>query len=83
MNYYDSAPQSLYQQRLHPWCIIRHLPQMQRLIVCRCRRRSEAEAHLTVLRQLTPTATYQIVFDPPEIESTQLSEPEKARNSVV
>ena len=37
---------------------------MQRLVVTRCRRRNDAEAHLRILRQQAPTATYEIVFDP-------------------
>ena len=69
MNNSDFTPQSPYQQRLHPWCIIRHLPQMQRLTVCRFRRCREAEAHLSILRQLTPDAAYIIIFDPPDASS--------------
>jgi hypothetical protein len=57
---------SSYRDRLLPWCIIRHLPNMQRMVVSRHRRRNEAEAHVKILRQLTPNATYVIVFDPPD-----------------
>lgn len=53
-----------YYQQLHPWCIIRLLPKMQRLVIARFRRRNDAEAHLQILRQQAPTATYEIVFDP-------------------
>ena len=53
-----------YYQQLHPWCIIRLLPKMQRSVVRRFRRRNDAEAHMQTLRQLEPTATYDIVFDP-------------------
>jgi hypothetical protein len=55
-----------YHDRLHPWLIIRRLPNMQRSSVCRFRRHSEAEEYLKVLQRLTPNATYQIIFDPPE-----------------
>lgn len=53
-----------YQQQLHPWCIIRLLPNLQRLTVARCRRRSDAEAHLRLLRQQIALADFTIVFDP-------------------
>ncbi len=53
-----------YKDRLHPWCIIRHLPNAQHLIVGRLRRRNDAEDHLRLIQQLTPTASYSIVFDP-------------------
>lgn len=52
-----------YKDKLNPWCIIRPLPNLQRLVVGRFRRRNDAEAHLQLLRQLMPTVTYGIVFD--------------------
>lgn len=52
-----------YQQQLHPWCIVRLLPNLKRLTVARCRRRGDAEAHLKLLRQQT-AADFAIVFDP-------------------
>lgn len=55
-----------YYDRLHPWCIIHHLPAMQRVVAARFRRRSDAEAHLKILRQLAPTAHYTLIFDPPD-----------------
>jgi hypothetical protein len=65
----DSAGQfltgepSVYYQRLHPWCIVCQIPPMRSLTVARFRKRSEAEAHLQILRQLTPNARYLILFD--------------------
>jgi hypothetical protein len=53
-----------YHNRLYPWLLICQLPQMQRMIVARFRKRNDAEAHLKTLRQLTPETVYQIVFDP-------------------
>ncbi|HEY9823537.1 MAG TPA: hypothetical protein V6D35_22615 [Candidatus Sericytochromatia bacterium] len=52
-----------YLEKLHPWCIIRPLPNLQRRIVARCRRRNEAQSHLQVLRRLMPTVPFEIVFD--------------------
>lgn len=53
-----------YKEQLSPWCIIRHLPQSQRLIVCRFRRRNDAEDHLRLLRQMCQNASFSIIFDP-------------------
>ncbi len=53
-----------YFEKLHPWCIMQPLPKLQRRIVARFRRRSDAEAHLQILRRLIPTVTHAIVFDP-------------------
>jgi hypothetical protein len=58
-----------YRDRLSPWCIIRLLPNLQRVTVGRFRRRSDAEAQIRILRLMVPTATYTIVFDVGEIES--------------
>ncbi|MCA1995210.1 MAG: hypothetical protein LDL41_24650 [Coleofasciculus sp. S288] len=52
-----------YFEQLHPWCIIRLLPNLQRRVVARCRRRNDAESHLQVLRRLMPTVPFVIVFD--------------------
>ncbi|NJR67148.1 MAG: hypothetical protein HC772_20460 [Leptolyngbyaceae cyanobacterium CRU_2_3] len=55
-----------YFDRLHPWCIIRLLPKMQRIVVARFRYRGQAEEYLHVLRRLNPTAHHILVFDPPD-----------------
>lgn len=52
-----------YKNQLHPWCIIQPLANLQRKVVARFRRRSDAEAHLQAMRRLVPGATYLIVFD--------------------
>lgn len=57
-------PMSYYDQ-LHPWCIVRLLPNLRRVVVARFRRRNDAEEHLKLLRQMTPTVVYAIVFDVP------------------
>lgn len=38
-----------YIEKLHPWCIVRHFPNMQNSVVARFRRRNDAEAHLQAL----------------------------------
>ena len=67
-----SGEPSAYYQRLHPWCVVCQIPPMRSLTVCRFRRRTEAEAHLKILRQLTPTASYLILFD---LDSLSAPEP--------
>ena len=58
-----------YLDKLHPWCIVRHLPNLQNPIVARFRRRNDAEAHLQILQRLMPNAEFSIVFDvTPETE---------------
>ncbi len=52
-----------YRDRLHPWCIIRLLPNARTIIIQRFRRRNDAEAHMKVLRRIKPDARYQIMFD--------------------
>lgn len=53
-----------YKEQLHPWCIIKPLPNLKRQIVARCRRRNDAEAHLKILQRMIPGIKYTIVFDP-------------------
>ena len=62
---------SAYYQRLHPWCIVCQIPPMRSLIISRFRKRSEAEEHLKILRQLTPSARYLILFDPVQPDPAQ------------
>ena len=55
-----------YRDSLSPWCIIQHLPKMQRVIIARFRKRNDAEAHLRILKRLNATLTYELLFDPPD-----------------
>ncbi|MBD2260804.1 hypothetical protein [Pseudanabaena sp. FACHB-2040] len=54
-----------YHSRLHPWCIVRLLPHMQRITVARFRRRNDADDHARTLRRLIPGGTFVILFEPP------------------
>jgi hypothetical protein len=53
-----------YRERLSPWCIIRLLPEMQRIVVCRCRKRNDALDHVQALKRLNRQAIYEVIFDP-------------------
>ena len=57
------STQQTYRAKLYPWCIIRYLPNMQRITVARFRRRNEALDHLQVLRRLIPKAPLEVIFD--------------------
>lgn len=48
---------------LRPWCIICLQPNLQHLVLNRFQRRHDAEAHLKVLQQIMPTASYTMMFD--------------------
>ncbi|TAG44593.1 MAG: hypothetical protein EAZ33_09960 [Oscillatoriales cyanobacterium] len=52
-----------YQKRLYPWAIAKLMPNMQRTVVGRFRRRSDADGHLLCLRQLMPQASLLVVFE--------------------
>ncbi|HEY9675595.1 MAG TPA: hypothetical protein V6D11_29400 [Waterburya sp.] len=65
-----------YFNQLYPWCIIKPLPNLQRQMIARFRRRNEAESHLQVIRRLLPGVTYMIIFDPmlEQDENTDVSD---------
>lgn len=52
-----------YAERPQPWCVIRLQPNLQHSVLNRFQRRTEAEAHLKVLQQMTPSASYTMMFD--------------------
>jgi predicted house-cleaning noncanonical NTP pyrophosphatase (MazG superfamily) len=54
----------------HVWAIIRWLPDMQRIVVNRFRRRSDAEECLRILRRSHPRRDYTLLYYPPGEEST-------------
>lgn len=62
-----------YIERLSPWCIVRHFPNMQHQIIGRFRRRTDAEAHLKALSPLIPNATFTIMFNPLVEQQEQLA----------
>lgn len=54
---------------LHVWAVICLLPDMQRVVVNRFRRRSDAEECLRVLRRISPGRDYALLYYPPGEES--------------
>ncbi|GAB4364811.1 MAG: hypothetical protein Kow00121_00810 [Elainellaceae cyanobacterium] len=65
--------------QLHVWAVVRLLPNLQRVVVNRFRRRGDAENYANLLRRYTPDGNFIIVFDPPsELNASELSESENA-----
>ncbi|ESA36325.1 hypothetical protein N836_07475 [Leptolyngbya sp. Heron Island J] len=58
-----------YQARLHPWCIVRRLPKMQRIVVGRFRKGNDADEHVRSLRKLIPQGEFIVMFDPGDLAS--------------
>lgn len=52
-----------YLEKLNPWCIMRLQANMQNQVVARFRRRSDAEAHLQVLRRLIPSVSFTLIYN--------------------
>jgi hypothetical protein len=59
-------------ERLNHWAVIRLLPNMQRAVLCRFYKASDAEGYAKVLRQLEPKGKFIVVFDPPLESEIQL-----------
>jgi hypothetical protein len=70
-----------YKEQLSPWCIIRHLPNLQRIAVARFRRRNDAENHLQLIRQMCPNVSFSIIFDPMLDSATATTEAVKIPGS--
>ncbi len=58
------AAGSIYRARLFPWAVMRWLPDSQRLVLARFRKRNEAEEYLRSLRIVERDWDCTIVFDP-------------------
>ncbi len=49
---------------LQPWAVICFLPNMQRLVVLRCRYHYQAEGYAGALKRLQPASYFEVVFNP-------------------
>ncbi len=52
------------KERLHPWVLVRLLPNLQQITVAQYRSRSDADGHLQVIRRLMPNAKFEVMFNP-------------------
>jgi hypothetical protein len=52
-----------YQEQLTPWVVYQLLPDLQRQVVIRFRRRNDADSYLKVLQQTRPKADFVVAFE--------------------
>ncbi|NJK53578.1 MAG: hypothetical protein HC936_13605 [Leptolyngbyaceae cyanobacterium SU_3_3] len=52
-----------YQEQLTPWVVYQLLPDLQRQVVIRFRRRNDADSYLKVLKQTRPKGEFMIAFE--------------------
>lgn len=57
-----------YADRLKRWAVVRLLPNLQRTVVERFHKRSDADGFAQALRRVLPTAEIIVIFDPPQNE---------------
>jgi hypothetical protein len=59
-----------YSEQLHPWCIIRTLPNNNYVVVARFRRRGDAVAYLQVLQRSVNHFTFMVTFDAKKVKNS-------------
>lgn len=52
-----------YFEQLHPWCIIRTLPNKELIVVARFRRQDDAIAYLRVLQRKVDNVRFAVKFN--------------------
>ena len=58
-----------YRNQLHPWCVMRLLPECQRIMMNRFRCQNDADAHRRILQHLMPEAVFVVIFEAPQVNS--------------
>ena len=58
------AAGSVYRARLFPWSVIRLLPDCQRSVLARFRKRNQAEEYVRSVKRVNSDWDCMIVFDP-------------------
>lgn len=66
---------------LNVWAVVCLLPNMQRVVMNRFRRRGDAENYLIILRRYLQDANLVIVFDPPSSEIKPVAHSRKLEKS--
>ncbi len=59
-----NAAGSVYRARLFPWSVIRLLPDCQRSVLARFRKRNQAEEYVRSVKRVNSDWDCTIVFDP-------------------
>jgi hypothetical protein len=52
-----------YRDNLNRWLVVRLLPDMQHIIVARCRTEFDANGYFHALRRLSPNGKFIVIFD--------------------
>ena len=52
-----------YLEQLHPWCIVRQLPNNRIIVVGRFRHYNDAIAHLQILQRLLKHQAFRLSFE--------------------
>ncbi len=52
-----------YQEQLTPWAVYQTLPDLQRQLVIRFRRRTDADCYIKVLKKTRPTTEFVLAFE--------------------
>ncbi len=52
-----------YFEKLHPWCIVRNLPNQDCIVVARFRRYHDATAYLQVLKKQVSNVKFVVEFN--------------------
>ncbi|NJO80871.1 MAG: hypothetical protein HC827_21795 [Cyanobacteria bacterium RM1_2_2] len=70
-----------YSDQLSPWVVYRLLPNCQRLLMERFRKRNNAEDYAKVLRQLQPNIELVVVFEVGQITAVREPKPIQPNSS--
>jgi hypothetical protein len=54
-----------YRAVVCPWVVVQLLPNMQRIVKGRFRKKSDADGHAKSLKRLIPGGTFVVAFEPP------------------
>lgn len=56
-----------YKEQLNPWTVQQQLPDVERRILARFRRRVDADSYLNAMQQMRPGSSFSVVFavEPP------------------
>jgi hypothetical protein len=52
-----------YRDRIQRWLVVRLLPNMQRAVIARHAKKSDADGYVQALRRLEPNGKFVVLFD--------------------
>lgn len=54
-----------YAEHFGYWIVVRYVPNVDRIVLGRYRKRAEAEGHLALMRMFSPRGSFAIAYDAP------------------